>query len=722
MAKLSTLQVTDWSNQSHFGLGQQMSVVGTNLVITPTSSYYSAWSSTTWDLSGSELVAHLITPPNVSNGSVNTNLGVYANSTSDAFIGWEDNQLRVGVQVGGTYTYHGFVTYNPTDHQYLRIRETSGTLYFEAGPTATSFPTLVHSVATPWSVTAVNPYLNGGNWNSSTNPGTATWGMVNATAPVEPPPGGPRSGGAAFIKQADGSWKSCTFRLLPYTAITPQGWQEITINRDPSVRSYAYRSIDYGAGPHYANKPYKVEVGDLLVYMILLDSGTLPAATTLYSGTGFTERHRAVSSGVRFSLATKVAVASDTTNGTYTVGGVGSGPDGCNIVFAIRDWSGSTTNIRSAVTSTTNATWVTPSVTPVTSRSLLMSFISNNGNDGGKIWGYVPPVGAGAAGYTENTGGWNGGAASTELYTGTAATDTRTWKVNTNSTNTLRMGATIAIPAGTTTTTAVQLLAGYEQTGGTGGPKTDTTANTFTDSTGLSSTYHLFADGLDWSKKVGLLVYTDGSGESGLAPAAITNQTTYVLYGPDGMIAAAKRQNMILLTPRAPGDGCRDGDGVCWYDHSLNGVTPWQKLEWSNELIRWILTRYDINRTRIAIGGYSSGAQWTMSWWGPRYGADVMLDGVAVGISYGGEPRVNPNLTAAYKAAVEHVWDTGDTDTAYTQPMWWNGVQTGRQWYQDNGFAKTDLVLVSGGHEGPHRSGQFGTIMEREIIARVPPA
>ncbi|MGG7653491.1 hypothetical protein [Kocuria rosea] len=295
--------------------------------------------------------------------------------------------------------------------------------------------------------------------------------------------------------------------------------------------------------------------------------------------------------------------------------------------------------------------------------------------------------------------------------------------MNTASTQTTRLTTSMTIPSGTVTGTLTRFLADY--TAGSGGAKTDTTDNTFTDSTGLSSAYHLYAAGLDWSKNVGLLIYTDGSAEYGLQTAQLNSP--YLLGGANGLIAVAKRQNMVLLTPRAPGSGCDDGDGVCWYDHSSgSNTTPWQKLEWSNELIRWILTRYNVDRRRIAIGGYSSGAQWTTAWWGPKYASEIMRDGVAVAISYGGQPRVAPAHTPEHKAAVQYVWDTGDADTAWTQPTWDDGVQTGRAWYQAAGFTVTDLVLVPGKTHDRYNTttmvGEFGTIMEREITARVPPA
>jgi hypothetical protein len=244
-----------------------------------------------------------------------------------------------------------------------------------------------------------------------------------------------------------------------------------------------------------------------------------------------------------------------------------------------------------------------------------------------------------------------------------------------------------------------------------GGPRTDQTNLSFTDSNGVTSRYHRYAAGLDWSKPVGLLVYTDGSGEYGLKNPS----SGYLLAGPNGLVQVAKRNNMVLLTPLAPGAGCGDGDGVCWYMPSSN-ISPANKARWSAELVKHVQRQYGTVPNRVAIGGYSSGAQWTTEYFGPLYASEIMTGGVAVAISYGGSPKVPPKYTAAFKSSVPFVWDTGARDSAYTGGGSY-GVKAGHAWYTANGF-KTQLVVVPGlGHGRP---GQFGAIMEREIKKHVP--
>jgi len=235
-----------------------------------------------------------------------------------------------------------------------------------------------------------------------------------------------------------------------------------------------------------------------------------------------------------------------------------------------------------------------------------------------------------------------------------------------------------------------------------GGPLSDETDLSFTDSNGVTSKYHRYAAGLDWSKRVGLIIYTDGTGEYGLK----NPRSSYLLGGTNGLVQVAKRNNMVLLTPLAPGVGCTDSDSTCWYQTS-SGYTPAAKARWSAELAQHVENQYATDPARVAFGGYSSGAQWTTQFFGPVHAANLMTAGVAVAISYGSPPYGTTNLPAAFKANVAFTWDTGDAD-----PGGYPAAQNGYNWYTKNGFRTKITVLPGKTHT---RSGEFGGIVEREI-------
>ncbi len=249
-------------------------------------------------------------------------------------------------------------------------------------------------------------------------------------------------------------------------------------------------------------------------------------------------------------------------------------------------------------------------------------------------------------------------------------------------------------------------------TGGSGGALSNRLNQSFT-ANGITSSYHIFAAGLDWSRPVGLLLYTDGSGGYGLD----NPNATYLLDadGSAGLVAVAKKHNMLLLTPIAPSPDC-DGTDNCWYNTTGTPAAP-AKADWARALVDHVYGQYQIDKTRVAIGGYSSGAQFTSRWFVPRHGAAVQEDGVLVPIAYGGAPAVAHTFTPAYKANVVGHWNTGTSDAAYSTAS--HGAMGGHDWYRSNGFTTTSEWPAGVGHG---RSGEFAGIMDRQIAAHVAPA
>lgn len=252
-------------------------------------------------------------------------------------------------------------------------------------------------------------------------------------------------------------------------------------------------------------------------------------------------------------------------------------------------------------------------------------------------------------------------------------------------------------------------------TGGSGGPLTDRTSVSYNNGT-KTSTYHVYAAGLDWTKRVGLLVYGDGSGEQGLSSPS----STYLMAGTNGLIAVAKKHNMLLVTPRAPGNGCTDGDGVCWYLPSNDGTTLSQKTKWLDDLIKTqVLPLYNLDKTRVCISGFSSGAELTMGTYSPQYAASWMEDGLLLAISFGSSPNqygIPNNYTAAFKSKVAAVWNVRGGDTTGAVP----DSLEGYNYYNSNGFATTLRTVIPGGEHD--RPGEFGGLVDQYIPLYVDPA
>ncbi len=226
---------------------------------------------------------------------------------------------------------------------------------------------------------------------------------------------------------------------------------------------------------------------------------------------------------------------------------------------------------------------------------------------------------------------------------------------------------------------------------------------------GFTSPYLLYTD-VDRTKEVGLLLWMDGSGGYG-----IDNPTSPYLIDSDGtagMRQVARDNNMVLLVPEAPPPGCPSDN--CWYD-SANAIG---KSDWLRSLVDKVQAEQSVVKSRVAIGGYSSGAQATTRYFGPRHGPAVQTDGVLVAVGGGGTPIATPTFTTAYKQAVVGVWNTGTADETSTYSAY-EDAQRGEAWYRGNGFV-TDPTWPAG--VGHSRGGEFDDIMRQAIAEHVRPA
>lgn len=226
------------------------------------------------------------------------------------------------------------------------------------------------------------------------------------------------------------------------------------------------------------------------------------------------------------------------------------------------------------------------------------------------------------------------------------------------------------------------------------------------------SDYHVFASGLDAARPIGLLVYADGSGGEGFHDP----DTSYLLDadGQDGLVAMARRHNMVLLTPVAPPPGCdndgnvrpdRGEDANCWYDPG----NAQGKAQWSSDLVHHVTNDLGLDPDRVVVAGFSSGAQWATQYWAPAHGEEHDVD-LTIAIGYGGEPMVDPRFTEEYVSRTAFAWDTGTADEAYSADTY--GSIGGYTWYTAQGF-RTHATWPAGmGHDRP---GEFHLIVEREM-------
>lgn len=231
-------------------------------------------------------------------------------------------------------------------------------------------------------------------------------------------------------------------------------------------------------------------------------------------------------------------------------------------------------------------------------------------------------------------------------------------------------------------------------TGGDGGAFDNVLDEEFT-SNGITSNYHRFAEGIDPTQPIGVILYGDGSGGSGFDYP----NSEYLLDadGESGLVAAARERNFILVVPEAPSPSC--GTPVaydnCWYNSSGTPSAA-DKAAWASDLLTQIKSEYDIAEDRIVVGGYSSGAQMTTRWFAPNHGEEQSVD-LFVPISYGGEPAdTDAVFSDEYKQNTVLVFNTGTADDAYGFASY--EARAGEQWYREAGFTTEPQWIDGLGH------------------------
>jgi surface-anchored protein len=143
---------------------------------------------------------------------------------------------------------------------------------------------------------------------------------------------------------------------------------------------------------------------------------------------------------------------------------------------------------------------------------------------------------------------------------------------------------------------------------------------------------------------------------------------------------------------------------------SNDGTTRAQKTKWLDDLIKTqVLPLYDIDKTRVCLAGFSSGAENVAGIYGPLYAASWMEDGLLLAISYGSSPDqygITDTYTSDFRAKVAAVWDVrgGDTTTALADSL------EGYNWYGTEGFTTRERNVIPGGEHD--RPGEFGTIVD----------
>lgn len=204
---------------------------------------------------------------------------------------------------------------------------------------------------------------------------------------------------------------------------------------------------------------------------------------------------------------------------------------------------------------------------------------------------------------------------------------------------------------------------------------------------GMKSSYHIYTDGIDRTKPVGVLFYFGGD--------YWKTQETWV-HNPGGsnlkaMAAEARKKNMILVVPISP-DKKTTGDGITWWEDIDKNGQYFRSLK--DSLVR----SYGLDTSRVWLAGYSGGAEFITY--------EVLADRQnwirGGGVTLIGGGGANPMQTAP-NAAVRSLpvtWHAGSADVkGNTNPPEWSAkaaASQGHKVYKNAGFGRAGLRTLQG--------------------------
>ena len=222
---------------------------------------------------------------------------------------------------------------------------------------------------------------------------------------------------------------------------------------------------------------------------------------------------------------------------------------------------------------------------------------------------------------------------------------------------------------------------------GVAATRTNQTFLSYTSPAGTTSQYHVYAEGVDFSKPVGVVFYFDGD---------YWRNDQSKVYDPSGeltqMAASAAAQNMLFVPVISP-DTNRYDAGVSW----------WEDMERNGEFFRSFASSF------IAANGVDSSNVWTMGYSGGAEFITYELNtkpqtwrngGGSIMVAGGGLDEGTPS--AALKSQPMFWYANSNDGSGETYPQTWSArgaVEGGYDAYLAAGYTNASATVLNGsGH------------------------
>ena len=236
-------------------------------------------------------------------------------------------------------------------------------------------------------------------------------------------------------------------------------------------------------------------------------------------------------------------------------------------------------------------------------------------------------------------------------------------------------------------TQAAQPAQATQAASGVAATRTNQTFLSYTSPAGTTSQYHVYAEGVDFSKPVGVVFYFDGD---------YWRNDQSKVYDPSGelaqMAASAAAQNMLFVPVISP-DANRYDAGVTW----------WEDMERNGEFFRSFASSF------IAANGVDSSNVWTMGYSGGAEFITYELNtkpqtwrngGGSIMVAGGGLDEGTPS--AALKSQPMFWYANSNDGSGETYPQTWSArgaVEGGYNAYRNAGYTNASATVLNGsGH------------------------
>lgn len=175
-----TLNSNKWST-SISSDASKVSVSSLALVIShiATAAYNGIIAATTYDLTASSFYVQLVDAGNQSLTSHEAILGLQLDANNQVWFTVSGGNVSAYKKVASVQTQVGSsIAYNSTTHAWLRIREASGTIYWDTSSDGTNW-TNRWSLVNPFAITSIKPYMQSGCWQTEVSGSSATFDNFN---------------------------------------------------------------------------------------------------------------------------------------------------------------------------------------------------------------------------------------------------------------------------------------------------------------------------------------------------------------------------------------------------------------------------------------------------------------------------------------------------------------------------------------------------------------